>query len=259
MINFSKSIHNRKWIIMLVLLVSVLMAIFIFFNRTHPKITTDDQVRTPLLNTNSPNITDNTIPAVDEVNTPIPQTLSLKVPFTPQAPTANWDELHNEACEEASAIMANAYFNQISSLPPATVEHEINKLIDWQQQNFGYNLSINTTETTRMIEAVYGLKTELKPISEQIIKQALANGKLVLLPANGQMLENPYFKSPGPIYHMLVITGFNENKLITNDPGTKRGQNYQYDYNILENATGNWDSATHEVNLSEKRIIIVSK
>src|SRR5687767_2969126 len=41
----------------------------------------------------------------------IPGTLSLPVPFTPQAPTGNWDTIHNEACEEASAIMANAYFS----------------------------------------------------------------------------------------------------------------------------------------------------
>src|SRR5688572_5442442 len=41
----------------------------------------------------------------------LPKTLLLKVPFTPQAPTANWDELHNEACEEASSLMAAAYFN----------------------------------------------------------------------------------------------------------------------------------------------------
>src|SRR3954467_10835183 len=48
----------------------------------------------------------------DPVNTTdpaLPRTLLLKVPFTPQAPTANWDELHNEACEEASSLMAGLY------------------------------------------------------------------------------------------------------------------------------------------------------
>mgnify|MGYP001612522819 CR=1 FL=1 len=87
----------------------------------------------------------------------------LPVPFTPQAPTANWDQLHNEACEEASIIMANAYFSSSPSAPgkgriqeksnqsnadnmlidPKTVESEIQKLTDWQQQTFGYYLSIN--------------------------------------------------------------------------------------------------------------------
>ena len=38
--------------------------------------------------------------------TPTTDALNLPIPFTPQAPTGNWDELHNEACEEAGAIMA---------------------------------------------------------------------------------------------------------------------------------------------------------
>ena len=106
---------------------------------------------------------------------------------------------------------------------------------------------------------VYDFKTELKTMTEQTVKQALANGKLVILPANGQMLGNPYFTAPGPIYHMLVITGFDGDKMITNDPGTKRGEDYKYDYDVLEDAAGNWSNTAHEVNLSDKRIIILSK
>ena len=47
----------------------------------------------------------------EKVPVVVPSELHLRVPFTPQAPTANWDELHNEACEEASVLMAAAYFN----------------------------------------------------------------------------------------------------------------------------------------------------
>lgn len=195
----------------------------------------------------------------DDQNKPLPSSLLVKVPFTPQAPTANWDELHNEACEEASAIMAHAYFEQIKSLSPGLVEREISKLTDWQNQNYGYHLSINTNEVVKMIREVYGLKTEVVPISEQTIKRALADNKLIIYPANGQMLENPFFKQPGPIYHMLVITGYNEKGFITNDPGTKRGQDYHYSYDILRSANGNWDHSAHEVDLSDKRIIIVSQ
>ncbi len=195
----------------------------------------------------------------DLASKPIPKELQLVVPFTPQAPTANWDELHNEACEEASIIMANAYFNNITSLPPTTVEKEISKLTEYQKKTFGYYLSITTPEAARMTEEVYGLKAEMKTMTEQVIKQALSNGQLVILPANGQMLGNPYFTAPGPIYHMLVITGYDGSTFITNDPGTRRGHNYKYDYKTLYEATGNWNHNTHEVDLSDKRIIIVSK
>lgn len=198
-------------------------------------------------------------PETPNTSESLPQNFTLKVPFTPQAPTANWDELHNEACEEASAIMANAYYNNIESIPPAIVEKQISLLTKWQQDNFGYHLSISTEETQKMIEANFSLKAEIADISVDRIKQALIDNKLVLFPANGQMLNNPNFKSPGPIYHMLVITGFDGNTFITNDPGTRKGLNYEYDYSTLEASNGNWDKDRKEVNLNDKKIIIVSK
>lgn len=190
---------------------------------------------------------------------PLPPSLLIKVPFTPQAPTANWDELHNEACEEASAIMANAYFSQIKSLPPAAVEAEISKLTSWQNENFGYHLSIDNKELVRMIEANYELEAEIVPITETTIKRALADNKLVIWPGNGQIIGNPYYTQPGPIYHMMLITGYNEQGLIANDPGTKRGQDYQYSYQTLYDATGTWYHEREELDLSEKNIIIVSQ
>lgn len=192
----------------------------------------------------------------------IPNSIFLPVPFTPQAPTANWDELHNEACEEASAIMAYRYFQGdiAATLSPELVEGEIQKLTDWQQQTFGYHLSINSQEVARMIKEVYGLDTEIKTdYTEADIKKALATGKLVLFPANGRLLGNPYYKSPGPIYHMLVIKGYNAERFITNDPGTKRGLNYPYTFDVLYAANGNWDHAKEAVDLSKKNVIVVWK
>ncbi len=207
-----------------------------------------------------PQTGDNT-PSDDPIppSSPLPSHFSLQVPFTSQAPTANWDQLHNEACEEASAIMAYAYFKDISSLPAPVVENEITKLTQWETETLNYNLSITTEETAEMIESVYDLKTEIIPISEGAIKRALTEGKLVLVPANGRMLGNPNFKSPGPIYHMFVITGYTSKQIITNDPGTRKGEDYEYDYGVIEEATGNWNHEAHAVDLSDKRIIIVSK
>lgn len=185
--------------------------------------------------------------------------LAITVPFTPQAPTANWDQLHNEACEEASAIMVNAYFSDIDTLPAPYVESQIEMLTEWQDKNFGYHLSIDTAETAKMIEEVYGLQTTIVPISEKTIKHALTTDKLVIIPTNGQLLKNPFYKPPGPIYHMLVITGYTETEFISNDPGTRRGLNYNYTYETLYESTGNWSHSDSLVNLTDKKIIIVSK
>ncbi len=201
-----------------------------------------------------------TIPPITATsNATLPETIKLEVPFTPQAPTANWDELHNEACEEASSIMANAYYNGTDSLTPEFVETEITRLSTWQDENLGYHMSINTPETQKMIEGVYGLKTITAKISEDAIKSALANNRLVMVPANGQLLHNPNYKQPGPIYHMLLITGYNEKGFITNDSGTRKGLDYFYDYKTLYEANGNWDHGKDAVNLQDKQIIIISK
>jgi hypothetical protein len=192
----------------------------------------------------------------------LPSQFLLSVPFTPQAPTANWDELHNEACEEASALMANAFFqgDERSTLPATEAEKEIEKLTKWQQDNLGYNLSIDSEETVRMIEAVYGLKAEIvRDFSEDTIKIALTHNKLVLAPVNGRQLGNPYFQTPGPIYHMFVIKGYDEKSFIVNEPGTKHGQDYRYTYQTLKSALGDYDHDTKETDPSKSALIIVSK
>lgn len=191
-----------------------------------------------------------------------PKSLNLKVPFSPQAPTANWDELHNEACEETSAIMANAYFNgpKDVKLAPDYVETQLAELTTWEKTAFGYYLDINSEETARLIEANYGLKAKVvTDVSESNIKNELSQNHLVLFPANGQRLGNPNYKQPGPKYHMLVIRGFTATSIITNDPGTRNGLNYSYSYNTLYQANGVWDHSIDEVDLSQKNMIVVWK
>lgn len=192
----------------------------------------------------------------------LPSQFLLSVPFTPQAPTANWDELHNEACEEASVLMANAFFqgDKRATLPPSEAEKEIEKLTKWQQDNLGYYLSIDSEETVRMIEAVYGLKAEVvRNFSEDTIKTALTQNKLILAPVNGRLLGNPYFQTPGPIYHMFVIKGYDEKSFIVNEPGTKRGQDYRYTFETINNAIGDYDHDKKETDPGKPAIIIVSK
>lgn len=235
--------------------IAILLGAYLLFRTDEPSTYIANQTQPqPILNNNLNTNTNKE----EEIKVPLPAKFSLTVPFTAQAPTGNWDQLHDEACEEASSIMAYAFFNDISLNAPL-VETEITKLTKWQQENFGYYLSISTEETAKMIQANYDLKTELTKIDEETIKRALVDGKLVILPANGKMLGNPNFTPPGPIYHMLVITGYDEQGFITNDPGTRKGLNYRYTYATLQDATGNWSAGTKAVDLDNKKIIIVSK
>lgn len=250
----------------LVGLVIVALAItaVVFFDRTRTTTedipatdtTTQDTDTTPT----TPNQTDDE--DIPTSTTPIKDKVVLSVPFTPQAPTANWDELHNEACEEASVIMAAAYIggNTSKTLSADSVETQISKLTDYQTDEFGYYLSINTAETKQMAEDNYNVSaTIIKNFDEDDLKRALSEGKPIILPVNGRMLENPNFKVPGPIYHMLVIIGYDDKGFITNDPGTRAGRQYRYSYETLYDATGEWKPNGHTTNTNIKQAIIVSK
>ena len=201
-------------------------------------------------------------PIIINHSTDTPESLLLKVPFTPQAPTANWDTIHNEDCEEASAIMTNAYFYgpRDSVLNTEYVETELKKLTDWQMKTLGYNLNINSEEIVKMLKSNFALEAEIKEtFDENYIKRELAKNRVILMPVNGRLLNNPNYKRPGPKYHMLVLKGYAKTKIITNDPGTKKGLNYPYDFQTLINANGNWDHETQSVNLENKNIIVVWK
>ncbi len=201
-------------------------------------------------------------PSNSQTKNQLPLTYLLEVPFTPQAPTANWDELHNEACEEASVIMVNEYFagNKTALLPSDLVETQLAKITEWEKQAFGYFLDIDAPETARLLNEMYGLKTKLiKNMTEEEIKTELLEGKLVIWSANGQKLNNPNFRQPGPPYHMLVIIGWNKNGFVTNDPGTRKGHNYPYTYETLYNAAGAWSHNLNAVDEGDKTAIVVWK
>ncbi|MDB4940425.1 MAG: hypothetical protein JWO40_850 [Candidatus Doudnabacteria bacterium] len=220
------------------------------------QLTTNSIPETPAVpsQNNSGNPTTSNPPATNQV--------LLKIPFTSQAPTGNWDTLHNEACEEAAAIMANAYLtgDTRATLPASEVEKQIGTLTDWQQKNFGYNLDTTAAETAKFIEAVYGLKTKIvSDYTESDLKMELAAGHPVILPVNGQLIGNPYYKQPGPIYHMLLVRGYTATKIITNDSGTRHGENYLYSFNTLSNAAADWNHSTNTIDSSKKVMIVVYK
>ncbi len=211
----------------------------------------------------SPVIYFNSTEKTDSKNSNMPKTLLRKVPFTAQAPTGNWDKLHNEACEEAVLIMANEYFskNTALQLPAQLVESELSKLTKWQNENFGFHLDTTLKETAKMAQEVYGLKTKiLENFSAEDIKLELLNNRLLIIPEAGRLLQNPNYKRPGPIYHMLLIHGYDsDDNFITNDPGTKNGLNYPYTFDTLYNAAADWDHSIANIDQSKKYILVVWK
>lgn len=172
----------------------------------------------------------------------IPTELNLDIPFTSQAPLTNWDALHGEACEEASALMAARFLQGRPITDVNDADTAIVTLVKYNEDTLKQKIDTTAEETAYLIEEFYDLNTEvIYDWSWDDVKTALAQGYPVIFPAAGRELGNPNFTSPGPIYHMLVIKGYTEDHVITNDPGTRRGADYTYSYDTLMSANHDWD------------------
>ncbi len=190
----------------------------------------------------------------------IPEEIFIKVPFTSQAPFAVWDEYHEEACEEASLIMAY-YYLQDKELNADMAEKEIQNLIAFQIKEYGDHKDSSVKEIVKMAEDFYGMENLeiIYDFEKDRIKKELAKENPIIIPAAGRLLKNPYFTPPGPLYHNLVLIGYNGDEIIANDPGTKRGESYRYDLDILYNAIHDFTGDKNLIEQGRKTMIVVKK
>lgn len=189
---------------------------------------------------------------IDTEKATLPSKAYLDVPFLVQAPNANWDARHEEACEEASLAMVNHYIKGTKILDP---DAELDKILTFQEQN-GYKVDVTISQLNQMAGDFYGLKSGrvIKNATKETIQKEIAGGKPVIIPAAGKLLPNPNFRNGGPNYHMLVVKGYDEKGFITNDPGTRLGNNFHYDYNDLINAIHDWNESN--IQNGEKNVLV---
>jgi hypothetical protein len=178
----------------------------------------------------------------EEVSIPLEK--QLAVPFMSQAPLADWDPLHEEACEEASVLMVRGYYQGESGrYDPNEAEDLIQDLVRFQTDHYGFFEDTSATETVRFAEAAFpeleGHVYDIK--NPDSVKRWIAEGFPVIIPADGKTLPNPNFRNGGPKYHMLVVRGYTGDQFITNDPGTRKGENFLYTYHGLLDAAHDWN------------------
>lgn len=194
-----------------------------------------------------------------EVETNIPLSFNLAVPFTSQAPEANWEMPYQEACEEASVLMVHAFYDNVApgKIPTKTADEELLKMVEFENTIFGYYEDTSAEQTAIFISQFYGygrVDVIENPTVDQI-KTHISEGRPVILPAAGQQLGNPNFTSPGPLYHMLVIRGYTQDSFITNDPGTRNGEAYVYKITKLMSAMHDWNGG--DVEHGRKVVIVI--
>ncbi|MCH8049422.1 C39 family peptidase [Patescibacteria group bacterium] len=180
-----------------------------------------------------------------EVADQIPSQFNLAVPFTPQAPHANWELPYQEACEEAAAYMVTLYYDGVlvGRVDPDVADAAILEVVQFQIDFFGDYLDTTAQETAQLIDLFYNYGAEVveNPTVDEI-KAEVAAGRPVIVPAAGRELGNPNYTGLGPLYHFLVIKGYTPDKFITNDPGTRKGENYVYDTQVIMDAMGDWNN-----------------
>lgn len=173
--------------------------------------------------------------------------IDADVPFVVQAPFQNWDDpIFQNACEEASIVMAMGWINGVKSISPEEAQKQILDIVNFENSTFGYNTDTNTWDVEKIFRGFfhYEYVSFAQDIAVDDIKDELQAGNLVLTPVFGQALGNPYYVAPGPVAHMLVITGYDPKKkeFITNDPGTKRGKAFRYDEDLFFDAVWEYPS-----------------
>ncbi|MDD5341826.1 MAG: C39 family peptidase [Patescibacteria group bacterium] len=207
------------------------------------------------VNTNT-NINNNAAPEQKS----LPVEINLKVPFTSQAPFANWDLPYQEACEETASLMVHHYLQDKPFASKDEADKEILELVDFENEKYGAYEHTTAKQTVQLIKDKWGYKQVDLLLGSEVtierIKQEVANGYPVIVLAAGRELGNPNYKQPGPLYHALVIKGYlKDGTIITNDPGTRKGADYLYAPNTLLEAIHDWNNG--DVPNGQRNMIIV--
>ena len=185
----------------------------------------------------------------------------LNVPFSSQAPYGNWDDPRKQdGCEEVAVIMAMAWVRE-KKLDLKYVDSEIDLISAYEEEIIGNYYDTSAQDTAQIIFKGFYKYDNIEvryDIAKEDIKQELFKGNLVIVPTNGQLLGNPFYTPPGPITHNLVIIGYDilKKEFIVNDPGTRRGEKYQYNENVLENALLDYPTGFHE-NIEEIMTVMI--
>ncbi|HLD31873.1 MAG TPA: C39 family peptidase [Patescibacteria group bacterium] len=167
------------------------------------------------------------------------------MPYTPQAPYGYWQQPWKDACEEASIAMVEAFYLPLPTaslsgrLERTLAKKRIQYILDIKNQFYGPSLDENATLMADLINKYLAFEATIvdNPSQEQI-KNELDHNRPVIVPLSGPDLKNPYFRYPPPRYHVLVITGYDEEKTeyITNEPGLNSGLDFRYHYDRISSA-----------------------
>lgn len=153
----------------------------------------------------------------------LPESVDLAVPFLEQCQGGVWDEAHVNASEEASLFMVHEFL-----VPLAPIDF-VDAVLASEKEH-GLPSQFSSIEFASFIESydesLHATVIEDPTVEE--IKTYLYQGTPVLVPTNGDVLQNPFFIAEGLPQHWIVLRGYEGENFFVNDPGTRRGEKYVY-------------------------------
>jgi len=168
--------------------------------------------------------------------------INLDVPYTSQAPERNWDQPWQDACEEVSLLMLDAYYKGYG-LSPLYVKDEVQKMVAWEEKK-GWGGSIEIEKVKEVYEQMFGGTKQVRIIQNPTIAQIesfIDNGDPVLAVGDGTVLPNQWYTDGGPEYHAFIIRGYTQDGFITNDPGVNRGKNFLFPKTKVMQSLHDWN------------------
>ncbi len=190
-----------------------------------------------------------------------PDVVKLDMTFFSQAPVWDRSQPWQDACEEASIILAAYYLSQ-KPLDRTLFTSEILELVDLQNTLFWSYVDTTLDQTKELYDIYFWIWTSeilLDPTIDDI-KKALADEKVIVAPFAGKLLGNIYYSNGGPRYHMLVISGYTEDSFYTHDVGTKRGEGYIYSQQVIMDALHDFVPVSQwAITQWAKKILVLTK
>jgi hypothetical protein len=149
----------------------------------------------------------------------LPPSKENAVPFTSQAPEGNWQEPWQSACEEASIVMIQNFYKD-TTLDPAQARQQILDVFTLKKLTAPASKDESLERIVEIINSG-NLNWQARVVDNPTlteIKDELAANHPVIAPVYAPLLNNPNYTSPGPTYHVIVITGYDDAKgeFITN-------------------------------------------
>lgn len=203
-------------------------------------------------------------PTEGQPSTELSDKVEWTVPFTPQAPLGNWEDVkQGNGCEESCLLMAYSWVSK-KEIEATEAVKEIEKMSDFSLKLLGHFHDISNEDTIKLMKEYYKFdKVYLETkVDAETIKTKLAEKNLLIVAVNGGKLNNPYYQIPEPANHKIIIIGYDETKreFITHDPGTSRGKGFRYNYEQLLDSITDYPTGYREsFETVVKSMIVVEK